>query len=443
MRILSLITLILVLLVSSCQSQGQTKVVIPNASSSQIRLSDSYVPSLPARAKSYQAAHRWLLLASLLWRLAGFYVILQLALLPKFLQKLEVWKEGWKKARSKRREESEIGIKAKHGFIAALIATAPGVFLCFAAYSLLTVLWNLPIGLASLAIEWRYGFSHESFFSYLKDLSISFGIGLSYTLLLIPGYMIFAKFPKRWWLFVWAAIVPVSFISAVIYPVAISPLFNTYRLMESSRLRDRIQSLAMQAGIRGADIFIEDTSKRTSHVNAYVIGIGPSTRIVLNDTALRELPEDQLLAMMGHEMGHYKEKHIWIGLFAGALGVGFFLWLLAETLPKILRRHGVAWQIPSLNSPASIPLIFAGVYLITLLGQPIGNAVSRHLEHRADIFGLKLTHLNEATARLFVGFAERDFSDPDPPFLLHFWFGTHPTLKERIDFARNFPNSTD
>ena len=336
-----------------------------------------------------------------------------------------------------------MGIEVKQGFFARLIATAPGVFFCFAGYSLLTVLWNLPIGLASLAIEWRYGFSHESLFSYLKDLGISFGIGLSYTLLLIPGYMIFAKFPKRWWLFVWAAIVPVSFISAVIYPVAISPLFNAYHRMESSPLRDRIQSLALSAGICGADIFIEDTSKRTSHVNAYVIGIGPSTRIVLNDTALRELPEDQLLAMMGHEMGHYKEKHIWIGLFAGALGVGFFLWLLAETLPKILLWRGVAWQIPSLNSPASIPLIFAGVYLITLLGQPIGNAVSRNLEHRADIFGLKLTHLNEATARLFVGFAERDFSDPDPPYLLHFWFGTHPTLKERIEFARNFRETID
>ena len=84
---------------------------------------------------------------------------------------------------------------------------------------------------------------------------------------------------------------------------------------------------------------------------------------------------------------------------------------------------------------AALPLLFLYLNVAVLIQEPIANAESRYMEQRADTFGLRLTGLHTATARLMVGFAERDFSDPDPPALLHFWFGTHPTLKERIAYA--------
>ena len=185
-------------------------------------------------------------------------------------------------------------------------------------------------------------------------------------------------------------------------------------------------------------MFVEDTSRRTSHVNAYVTGIGPSTRIVLNDTALQRLPEDQILAVVGHEMGHYAENHVLVGVGVGAVGSGLLFALLAFVLPRIVRKHGATARIRGLNDLAALPLVMLTIYAINLSTAPIRSAISRELEHRADVFGLRITGLNEATARLMVGFAERDLADPDPPRLLHLWFGTHPTLKERIYFALHF-----
>ncbi len=181
---------------------------------------------------------------------------------------------------------------------------------------------------------------------------------------------------------------------------------------------------------------MEDTSRRTRHVNAYVTGLGPSTRIVLNDTALQTLPPDQgLLAMMGHEMGHYVEGHIWVGFATGALGAGVFFWLLSRLLPWAAHRGGGRWRLHGPGDLATLPLVLLLASLFLLAQAPVASGISRALERRADAFGLRVTGRNEATARLMVGFAERDFSDPDPPFLFHLWFGSHPTLSERIAFA--------
>ena len=400
---------------------AQAQVVKSDSSAMQSRDRTLVLSPLSRQAQDYQAMHRRTLVASILWRFVGFFVILHLNILPRALR----WLRSRTWVATIRRRNKIAGVSIE-------------VVISFAIYSLYTVLWNLPIGFFSLGIERSFGFSHESAFSYLKDVALNFGVGLSYLFLLIPGYLAFEKFPKNWWLLAWAVVVPVSFVSAVIYPVAISPLFNSYLPMKPSPLRTQILEMANRAGIGGAEIYVEDTSKRTSHVNAYVIGIGPTTRIVLNDTALKELPEDQLLAMMGHEMGHYSEKHIWIGLTVGAVGSIFLLWVLSRCMEFALTKRGAAWGIDSMRDPGSIPLLFGCIYVLTLLGQPAGNAVSRIMEHRADIYGLRLTRLNDATARLFIGFAERDFSDPDPPKLLHLWFGTHPTLKERIDFAKSY-----
>ncbi len=87
---------------------------------------------------------------------------------------------------------------------------------------------------------------------------------------------------------------------------------------------------------------------------------------------------------------------------------------------------------------AALPLFYLILSLFMVIQSPIQAAMSRYMEHRADAFGLRITHLNDAMARLFVGFAERDYSDPDPPRLLQFWYGDHPTLKERIDFALRY-----
>jgi Zn-dependent protease with chaperone function len=245
-----------------------------------------------------------------------------------------------------------------------------------------------------------------------------------------------ARYPRRWWVFATAIVAPVLLVTIVLEPVLLSPLFNSYRPLSAGPLRSTILGLAARAGIRSAEVLVEDTSRRTSHVNAYVTGLGPSARIILNDTAIRQLPEDQLLAMVGHEMGHYVEGHIWVGFWSGCIGIATLFWFGCRLLPAAARSFGASrGNIKGMTDIAAIPLLLLFLNLFLLVQDPVANGISRSLEHRADAFGMRLTHLNEATARLMIGFAERDYSDPDPPALYQFWFGTHPSLSERIRFA--------
>jgi Zn-dependent protease with chaperone function len=135
-------------------------------------------------------------------------------------------------------------------------------------------------------------------------------------------------------------------------------------------------------------------------------------------------------------MGHFVEGHIWVHLASSVIGAGFFLWLASRLFPWLMQRN--RGRISGMTDLAALPLFLLTVSLFLLAQAPVASLESRILERRADAFGLRVTGLSEATARLHVGFAERDYTDPDPPILLHLWFGTHPTVRERIAFALSY-----
>ncbi len=307
----------------------------------------------------------------------------------------------------------------------------------YAAFTAALLLWNLPVSLIGLQIERHFGFSTETLLSFLRDALLGYAFGLPTVLLFRGGLWLYARSPRRWWQILWVMTVPIIAFLFVFEPVVVAPAFNRYTPLPDTPLRAKILALAGQAGITGANVFVEDTSRRTRHVNAYVTGIGPTTRIVINDTALQTLPEDQMLAMIGHEMGHYVEGHIWAGMGGAIVGLGAFLWFLSRLLPYLIARRGAVWGLRGVTDLAAIPLLSLLIAVFLIAQAPIASGISRYFEHRADAFGLRLTHLNEASVQLFIGFAERDYSDPDPPALLQFWFGTHPTLRERVEFARS------
>ena len=375
-----------------------------------------YVPHIPPQAVRYQRQRRTLGLFGMAWNLLGLWLILRTGTAARL--------------------RNRIGQKDF-----AVVPPFRAVLLYYALFSLLLLLWNLPIGLAGFAIEHRFGFSHQTLAGYFSDRLLDFAFSLPLSILLWVGIRLYARSPRHWWQILWAMLVPVLVFLFVLQPVVIAPAFNRFTPLPEGPLKEHILTLAGKAGISGARVFVEDTSRRTRHVNAYVTGIGPSTRIVINDTALQQLPEDQILAMVGHEMGHYVEGHIWFGMLGAMVGAGGFLWLLSRLLPLLVARKAQIWRLHGLTDLAALPLVSLVVSVFLLLQEPLASAISRYQEHRADAFGLRVTHLNAATARLFVGFAERDYSDPDPPALLQFWFGTHPTLHERIAFALENPAS--
>jgi STE24 endopeptidase len=173
-------------------------------------------------------------------------------------------------------------------------------------------------------------------------------------------------------------------------------------------------------------------------MNAYVNGIGPTNRIVMWDTLLAKLSHDEVLAVMGHEMGHYVLKHIWKTL-AVSLALSFFvLFLLQKVHDALLPKYGPRWGFTERGDPASLPLLALLLSVFSFLTTPIICAYSRYNEHQSDRFSLELTRLNEPMATAFVKFAEDSKRDPNPHPFMKYWRYTHPPIGERVPFALSY-----
>jgi len=376
-------------------------------------------PHVPPRAVAYQRTGYALGLFGVIWHITGLWLLLRTGLSTRL---------------------RTAAYRFSRRPIPRIDGTPPFLALTvyFLGFSLLIVIWSLPLSLAGLGLESHYGFSRQTAAGYLSDVGIGFLFNCTVIPVLWCAYRLRAASPRHWWVWLWAILAPLLFVQMVLQPLVIAPAYNRFTPLPDGALRARILALAERAGIRGGRVLVADTSRRTRHVNAFVTGWGPTTRIVIEDTALKELPEDQILAMVGHEMGHYVEGHVWILFVSSAVGAGFLLWILARMIPWLLHRFGSRYGLTGLTDLAALPLILLALYILLQLQMPAANAESRLLEHRADTYGLRLTHLNAAMADLFVGFAERDYADPDPPALFQWWYGSHPSLSSRIEYARHY-----
>ena len=308
-------------------------------------------------------------------------------------------------------------------------------------YALLTlVLLLLHAPLTYYSGYWlphAYGLSSESFGGWLLDLLKGAAVNLATTVpVLWLLFWLIGRFPRRWALWFWAALVPLIAFGIFAAPLIVDPLFNRFTPLPPGPLRTQIEALAAKAGIPDAPIYVVDKSKQTHETNAYVSGIGSSARIVLWDTILPpRMPQDQLLAIVGHEMGHYVLKHLYWGFLLTVLGLLLALPLAQKFAEWLLRRFGPRWHVDGLTDYAATPALLLTVSLFSFLLAPITNGVSREVEHQADAYGLKVTGNGPAMARAFVTISEQNLSDPNPPPFIKFWLFTHPPLQERINFA--------
>jgi STE24 endopeptidase len=367
-------------------------------------------PSIPPpdpRRIAYNRTRYILVFVDVAWSLAGLLLLLRL--------------------RAGARLRDEVERRSRFFFVQ--------VALLWAVLSALLLVWNLPVNLLSYLVERAYGFATHGWERLAQDIGLSYLIGLADALAVWLGYLLLRRSPKRWWLWLWLASIPWQFTMIVLYPVVISPLFNEFKPLPDSPLKTKLLGLASKAGIEGARVYEVDISKRTTRLNAYVVGVGPTKRIVLWDTTLQSLREDEILAIMGHEIGHYALRHTWRTLLWGVAGALVLLWALSRLVPWAIGRWGQWIGVRAVYDLAGLPLLMLLLQAMVFLQTPVASALSRAQEREADRYGLELTHLNEASARAFVAFVRRDLADPDPPAFIHFWFGTHPTLRERVEFT--------
>ena len=309
--------------------------------------------------------------------------------------------------------------------------------LYFLALSVVLFLFNFPFQYyTGFALEHRYGHSNQAFGGWFGDLLKAEAVNYVFGgLVIFLVYVAIRRKGQRWWLWVGGFAAPIMAFFLVIAPVVISPLFNKFSPLSNEGLRDKILNLASQAGISDSRVFEVDASKQSNKYNAYVTGLFGTKRIVLYDTILKDMEDDEILFVMAHEMGHYTMHHVWIIVVGIAVFVLVAAWLIHKLAGGWIRRCSGRWGFSSLGDFASFPLLALLFSLAAFLFMPASNALSRHFEHSSDVYGLKLTGNRQAAAKAFEKLAAHNLSNPDPSPFIEFWLYDHPTLKDRVEYV--------
>ena len=238
------------------------------------------------------------------------------------------------------------------------------------------------------------------------------------------------RLPRTWQFWGAGAAILFNMIGALIFPVFLAPMFNRYTLLEDAGIRDPILRIARENGIPATKVYEVDASRQTNRVSANVSGLLGSERITLNDNLLRRCSPQAIMAVMGHEMGHYVLNHVYkMMAFLTILMVAYFA-ALRWGLEWSLSKWGGRWQVRGLSDPAVLPLAALILAILGFLATPIQNTLTRTQEYEADIFGLNASRQPDgfAEAALVLG----EYRKMEPGKLEEFVFFDHPSGRTRI-----------
>ena len=313
-----------------------------------------------------------------------------------------------------------------------------GIYL--AIFSVIGFVIDLPLAYYQGYVrQHAYGLSNQTFGKWVSDsltnLAVSLVIGFLF--LWVP-YLLLKRSPRRWWLYTGLLMIPFLVLMILVQPVWIDPLFNKFGPMKNKALEANILALAERAGIEGGRVYEVAKSEDTKVLNAYVTGFGNTKRIVLWDTTIAKLDEQELLFVMGHEMGHYVLGHVWKTILFFAAVIMATLFAIHRTAGWLIGKYQHRFGFSELSDVASLPLILLlfSAYLFVIT--PGVLAFTRANEHESDRFGLEILQNNHSAATAFVKLQTENLGVPRPHWLVRLWQASHPTLGERIDFCNAY-----
>lgn len=295
---------------------------------------------------------------------------------------------------------------------------------------------TLPLSLiATFGIEAHFGFNTMTLklfiIDYVKQALLAALIGLPLAALAL---WLLGTMGKLWWLYVWLVWVGFSLVMLFLYPTVIAPLFNRFRPLDDPELTLRIETLLNRTGFNCNGIVVMDGSTRSRHGNAYFTGFGKAKRIVFYDTLLKQLTPAEIEAVLAHELGHFKYKHIRYRLvLMFALAFAFFF-LLGQLINADWFYHG--WGIPSPNDAAGLSLFFMLMPAFTFPLTPLFSLWSRHHEYQADSFAARETHADHLIQALVKLYRDNATTlTPDP--LYSAFYDSHPPASLRVAYLKS------
>ncbi|KRF18036.1 peptidase M48 [Nocardioides sp. Soil797] len=292
---------------------------------------------------------------------------------------------------------------------------------------------TLPFALGLRQRRVDYGLTNQGLGEWFVDEAKGLGLGIVFTSIALLVLFGCVRRWRTWWPVIVSGIFVVLVMAgSFLYPVVVEPLFNDFEPMEQGTLRSQILDLADEEGVAVDDVLVADASRRTTTLNAYVSGFGNTRRVVVYDNLVNDQPDAQVLSVVAHELAHAKHDDVFVGTGLGAFGslVGVGLLGLVMSSPRLRHRAG----IDGLTDPRSVATVLALMALATLLSSPIQNTISRKIEMRADVDALAVTPAS-AMVELQRELCVRSVCDPNGPAWSQFWFGSHPTVLERVAVA--------
>jgi Zn-dependent protease with chaperone function len=305
-------------------------------------------------------------------------------------------------------------------------------------------LLEAPLRVYQQSLSRKYGLSIENWYSWCADVAKQEIFWIVVLSAIAWGlFRMIRGNPSQWWFYTWLLASPLTVFLFFLSPILIDPLFNDFEPLDKSnpQLVDALEKVAKRGGlsIPRDHVFLMRTGNKVTTLNAYVTGLGSSKRVVVWDTTVQKATTDEISFVFAHEMAHYVLHHVFIQMLAMLVGafVGLFLLFHASgwtvrTLPR--------WHIRSLDDMAVLPIFLIIIYVLGFLAQPISNALSRQLEHNADIYGLEITHginadSQQSAAAAFQAMGELSLAYPSPDRWIVFWYFDHPPIPDRVRFA--------
>ncbi len=291
---------------------------------------------------------------------------------------------------------------------------------------------ELPFDLyRTFVIEQRFGFNKMTIAMFFGDLAKHAAIGAVLVLpLLFAVLWLMGKMGGMWWLYVWLVAVGFMIFVQFIAPTVIAPLFNKFTPMQEGEMKKRIESLIARCGFTSKGLFVMDGSKRSSHGNAYFTGFGKSKRIVFFDTLLSRLNPSEVEAVLAHELGHFRRRHVLKSLILSAVFTLAFLFLLGNLKDQPWFYQGLNVAFPATDAMA-LTLFFLVMPTFTFLLQPLLSMYSRRHEFEADQYAAQNANAHELVSALVKLYKDNASTlTPDPVHSA--FYDSHPPAPIRI-----------
>ena len=321
------------------------------------------------------------------------------------------------------------GLRNRFGTIWPLVN---GVYTVITVFGFAALMFPLSL-YSEHWIERRYGMSNQElegwFVDYLKSLAIELIVATVF-FEVIYGFLRYA--PGLWW--VWATFFYVLFVVvlAAVAPVVIMPLFHKFTPIENPALTEAVKSFVEKAGLKVVGVFQWGLEEKTNAGNAALTGLGKTRRIILGDTLLKDYTQNEILAVLAHEVGHYRNRDMTRLIVAGSLLAAGGFYLAHLFLQALVAKFGFAGP----DDIGSFPIFVFCLIVFSLVTMPISNAYSRRREYAADVCAVEMMESADSLVSALEKLAVQNLADKNPAAWIEFLLHSHPSIARRVRRAR-------